>query len=380
VEQSIFLARHDRGRGASGEIVLFRADEYLWEQSISDWFRLVTANDDGLLIRFGEFLQAIQPTVIHVHHYLHLGMEMMQLMRVACPTAKIILTLHEYVAICFNHGQMIKPRSNQLCLRGGFEECHMCFPSYAPEDFWLRKHRLQSYLRAVDQFIAPSEFLRQRYISWGIPSEKITVIENCIRRRDIPPVRPLPEGGRRNRFGFFGQVTPFKGLEVLLGAVVTLRREEQRDLVIEINADKLEDLAGELRPRIQSVIGSLEFSGTVLWRGPYEPDHVGSRMASVDWVVVPSTWWENSPMVIQEAFACGRPVICSGIGGMAEKVRDGVDGVHVEPGNIVAWADTLRRLSTDDPAIWDQFRAAIKLPCPPTECAARHLQIANERN
>ena len=46
-------------------------------------------------------------------------------------------------------------------------------------------------------------------------------------------------------------------------------------------------------------------------------------MASVDWVVVPSIWWENSPLVIQEAFGYGRPVICSDIGGMAEKVTDG---------------------------------------------------------
>ena len=43
-------------------------------------------------------------------------------------------------------------------------------------------------------------------------------------------------------------------------------------------------------------------------------------MSEIDWVVVPSRWWENSPLVIQEAFMHGRPVICSGIGGMAEKV------------------------------------------------------------
>ena len=66
-------------------------------------------------------------------------------------------------------------------------------------------------------------------------------------------------------------------------------------------------------------------------------------MADVEWVVVPSIWWENSPLVIQEAFAHGRPVICSDIGGMAEKVADGVSGLHFRVNDPVSLADTIRR-------------------------------------
>ncbi len=57
-------------------------------------------------------------------------------------------------------------------------------------------------------------------------------------------------------------------------------------------------------------------------------------MQSIDWMIMPSIWWENSPIVIQEAFFHGRPIICSNIGGMAEKIADGVNGLHfrVEPG------------------------------------------------
>ena len=52
-----------------------------------------------------------------------------------------------------------------------------------------------------------------------------------------------------------------------------------------------------------------------------------------DWVVMPSVWWENAPLVIAEAHAHGRPVICSNIGGMAESVRHGVDGLHFPAGD-----------------------------------------------
>ncbi len=78
--------------------------------------------------------------------------------------------------------------------------------------------------------------------------------------------------------------------------------------------------------------------------GRYDRTRVaGELMAEVDWVIVPSIWWENSPLVIQEAFTYGRPVICSGIGGMAEKVTDGVNGLHFRVGDPRSLAETMRR-------------------------------------
>jgi glycosyltransferase involved in cell wall biosynthesis len=68
-------------------------------------------------------------------------------------------------------------------------------------------------------------------------------------------------------------------------------------------------------------------------------------MRSVDAVLVPSIWWENSPLVIQEALASRRPIICSDIGGMAEKVRDGIDGCHFRAGDPRALAELLASLS-----------------------------------
>ena len=67
-------------------------------------------------------------------------------------------------------------------------------------------------------------------------------------------------------------------------------------------------------------------------------------MRSVDAVVVPSIWWENSPLVIQEALASRRPIICSDIGGMAEKVRDGIDGFHFRAGDPRSLAGLLAAL------------------------------------
>jgi glycosyltransferase involved in cell wall biosynthesis len=81
-------------------------------------------------------------------------------------------------------------------------------------------------------------------------------------------------------------------------------------------------------------------------------------MSAADWVVVPSRWWENSPLVIQEAFQYKRPVICSDIGGMAEKVTDGVNGLHSRVGDHVRLAETIGR-AVGTPGLWEQLQAGI---------------------
>src|SRR5204862_3731208 len=104
------------------------------------------------------------------------------------------------------------------------------------------------------------------------------------------------------------------------------------------------------RDRVERLLEAAADRVTVC--GPYAPERVGELMADVDWVVVPSVWWENSPLVIQEAFAHGRPVICSDIGGMAEKVTHGVNGLHFRANDAINLAETIR-MATSSPGLWE---------------------------
>lgn len=374
VEESFFLARHDRGHGATGGISVRTENEFLWEQAVSDFFTMKTANFHSLVNNFTGLLRRLRPTVIHIHHYIHIGLDLLQIIKSVDPSIRIIMTLHEFIAICFNNGQMVKSGSNRLCFRETPEDCHRCFPERSAIDFWLRKHRYQSYFRLVDQFVSPSEFLRNRYIDWGIDPARIVVIENGQPSGKSLAPRPLRAGETRNRFGFFGQINPYKGVSVLLEGLASLRRSQRRDILLEIHGANLENQSAAFRERIAALRAPLEAEGCLQWVGPYEPFQMAERMANVDWVVVPSVWWENSPMVIQEAFTFGRPLVASNIGGMAEKIRDGVNGVHVPVGNARAWADTLHRLSstTDE---WDRLRAGITRPIAHAECARAHLAL-----
>lgn len=341
VEDAWFLARADRGRGANGAISMRRENEYLWEQGVGDWHRMKAAHQESLTTWFSDLIRALRPSIVQVHHYVHLGLEFLRVIKRIDPSIRIHMTLHEYIAICANNGQMVKANSTRLCSRASFDECHQCFPNKSPEDFWLRKHYFQDHFDLVDGFVSPSEFLRQRHIQWGIDPERIIMIENGQSDRPALEPRPLPEAGTRNRFAFFGQITPFKGLDVVLEGLSRMPEDRRREIVFEVHGANLEKQVPEYRDRVQSLVDDLVGQGVVRWVGPYQPHELTARMRSVDWVVVPSIWWENSPMVIQEAFVHGRPLLVSDIGGMAEKVRDGVDGLHVQAGNPLHWAERM---------------------------------------
>lgn len=372
VEEAWFLARADRGAGANGNIRVRRENEYLWEQGVADW-SMRSANRDSLLGIFRDLLERTRPTHIHAHHYVHMGVEMFRVIKQVDPSIQVILTLHEYIAICANNGQMVKT-NGRLCYGATDEDCRRCFPERSVEDFWLRRHYLAENLGFVDVFVSPSEFLRSRYIEWGIPSEKIVVIENG--QADIEPLPPrkVGSGEHRNVFGYFGQINKFKGLPTILGALKLMTEEARSKVVVEVHGANLEKQPPEFREMIEEAISPLINEGVVKWAGPYEPHELSSRLQGVDWVLVPSTWWENSPMVIQEAFQHGRPPIVSDIGGMSEKVRHNIDGLKVTAGNEMAWAKTLA-YAAEKPLLWDRLFKEITPRANHEECCALHLAL-----
>jgi glycosyltransferase involved in cell wall biosynthesis len=97
--------------------------------------------------------------------------------------------------------------------------------------------------------------------------------------------------------------------------------------------------------------------------GQYDRAGLAQLMARVDWVVIPSIWWETGPLTVGEAFQHGRPVICSDMGGMSEKVTDGVNGLYFRRGDPDDLADAMKRAATT-PGLWEELRRGI--PAMPT--------------
>ncbi len=104
-------------------------------------------------------------------------------------------------------------------------------------------------------------------------------------------------------------------------------------------------------------ISNQEKSGVIV-HGAYQNEKIGEILAGLDAVIVPSVWFENSPLTIQEAFIGGVPVITSNQGGMAELVRDGVDGLHFRLGDANDLRNKLVSL-IEDPNQLNRLRSEI---------------------
>jgi glycosyltransferase involved in cell wall biosynthesis len=272
-----------------------------------------------------DFLAGLDCDVYHFHHYWRLGVDLIDELMQARPRARFVMTMHEMLAICLHHGQMVKTRARELCRRETPMGCLACFPDQTLERFAYRKATLLSVLSRFDSIIHPSAFIRDRYRAWGLTTPHDPVVENFLGDAllDLPRAE-ADAGAMAARFGFFGQPTSFKGLDVLLRALPMALRAEPGILLTVFGAEREDALRlfPVLEPLVEECGASLTFAGR------YDAADAVALMRSVGWVVVPSVWWENSPVVIQEARRAGTPLIVSDIGGMAEKVLPGIDGLH----------------------------------------------------
>ena len=351
-----------------------REDETLFFSNAVDNF-VFSQKSQTAINAFAQVLERIKPGIIHFHHYFNIGLEFYSTAHRLLPNTKLLLTLHEYHAICAHWGLMVKTDSAALCDRATPEDCSSCFPNRAPTEFAERNRFINLHLDHVDMFVAPSRFLRDRYIAWGIAPERIIVIENGTATIEPPPARTLRRGERRSVFGFFGQINPFKGLVPLLAAFEQLREHPAQragDLRLVVNGAYLELNDPAYIATVRRLFDRT--SPQTRFAGPYRHSDLSRLMAEIDWVVVPSVWWENAPLVIEEALAHRRPVICSNIGGMAEKVSEGRDGLHFPAGDPVALAETLLH-AAEETDLWDRLRQSMRSPPTTDRFLAEHLQL-----
>ena len=342
---SVFLARHTRpellhggtplaGTGRLAEIVMYA--------NMPDWFRFSQPDKAMIWRDFRQTLETTRPDIVHLHHYLFLGLELIREIRNFDPNIRIVLTLHEYWAICHNEGQMVK-KDQRLCHESSPAACAQCFAERTPQDFMLRKLFIRSHFDLVDAFVAPSHFLKNRYVDWGLAEDRIHVIENLLADDKNTIASTITDSTKAScdtlQLAFFGQINWFKGLDLLLDAIDHLPKHMRSRISLDINGSGLERQSSKLRKKIQNRLSKLK--EVVNFRGAYTQSELPALMHAAQWVIMPSRWWENSPVVILEAAKHGVPVICSNIGGMAEKVVDGKTGIHFQAGRVDSLADAL---------------------------------------
>lgn len=205
-------------------------------------------------------------------------------------------------------------------------------------------------LQLVNVIISPSQFLRDTYIQAGVDPARIIFSRQG---RDFPDLNPAmlnKKPSDRLRVGYIGQISWHKGVHVLFEALSKL---PGAPISVKVYGEESHypDYAAKLR-RMADSDSRLDLAGT------YHLSEVSRVLQEIDVLVVPSLWYENSPNAILEAFAHKTPVITSALGGMAELVEDGKNGLLFETGSAESLASKLSLL-VDEPDLLRKFSMRI---------------------
>ena len=328
---------------------------------------LYHVGNPSLVAQFADILRREKVGVASFHHFLHFGLGSIEAANDL--GVRSFMTFHEYLSICHHHGQMVTRPDYALCTRATPGKCHRCYPEVQPGQFVQRREWLLRTLSEMQGFVSPSLFLKERLAEWGLPDDKICVIENGLVPRKAELAQAQRSDGRPWIFGYFGQINPFKGVDLLLDAAEMLATDEaNRHIVIQIHGN----IVGESNAFIERLRRSSNLPNCT-YRGSFDNEDVTSLMSACDYVVAPSRWWENSPVVIQEAYRAGRPVIASDIGGLAEKVLHDETGFHFSVGSSADLARTM--LKAAEPETFRRLQAGLSKPISHVEMARAYLDF-----
>jgi glycosyltransferase involved in cell wall biosynthesis len=206
-------------------------------------------------------------------------------------------------------------------------------------DITARNTYIRDALSHVHRFVSPSRFLAREMIRYGYPEKNFIVLDNGFRTDLFKNFKRTR--GERVRFGYIGTVAELKGVHVLVKA---FRQLDDRRASLHVFGDTgaLSDYSAWLR--------QLAGDARVTFHGRFNPAAVADIYAQIDVLVAPSIWYENSPLVLHEAFLSHTPVIASRLGGMPDLVEDGKTGLLFEAGNYRELGEKMRLL-LDDPSI-----------------------------
>ena len=257
----------------------------------------------------------------------------------------VVWTIHDYKLICPNSHFLIDS-TGEICEACGSSAYYQAVLKRCKKGSLLASgmaaieaytHRMLRVRDQVDFFLAPSRFLRNKLIDRGFDPKKV---------RHLPLFLPSESfnnsGGHDGYFLYLGKLRELKGLHVLLKAC---RLAPEIRLI----------LAGPIDERFKDTITSL-LPSNALYVGMKHGEELLQLIRRAYTIVLPSLTYENQPYSILEAYASGKPVIASDLGGITELVRRQELGVLVSPGDAEELASAMQWMLThcDQVAIMGQ--------------------------
>ncbi len=275
----------------------------------------------------------VRPDLAHAHNiYHHISPAIFSTLKAA--GIPVVLTAHDLKLACPSYKMLRNGTICEACKGGRIHNVvlNRCVKDSLPLSAvvlaeTLLHRMLGLYRNRVDRIVVPSLFYREKLIEWGWSAEKLVHIPNFV---DLE--RFSTDWREGDYFVFAGRLAPEKGIATLIRASA---RAGQR-LVIAGTGPEEEKLKDVARSSGADVTFAGHLSGQKLVR------LIGESRG----LVLPSEWYENAPISILEAYALGRPVIGTAIGGIPEMIREGETGLTAAAASVDDLAAALGALAS----------------------------------
>ncbi|MCF2945550.1 glycosyltransferase family 4 protein [Paenibacillus tarimensis] len=311
------------------------------------------AADHPSLTAFADYiLTREQPSIIHIAHPMR-GIDFMQSAnRLGIP---YILTLTDYWYVCPK--SILLRNDQQLC--SGPENGLSCKTYCQIPDAAERLQALTPLLQAASQILSPSVFLAS-FIKHVVPSLPIEVVHHGMRHEALIPNSRVYQKDSPLTFMYGGSLNEHKGVHVLIKAMSFVTSKRIKLLIYGSGSSEYTALLHRMAQRDKRII----------FRGTYTEAQIPSLYQEADLAVVPSIWYENHPLALHEALASHVPVITSNIGGMSEKVIDGLNGYTFRAADARHLAQRINMLA-HNPALLNPIKDNIRnMPLPSMDTEA----------
>jgi glycosyltransferase involved in cell wall biosynthesis len=315
---------------------LWAAAGILWSQGTYRELRRLLKRERPELVHFHNIWYLISPSAYY-----------------ACRDSgvPVVQTLHNFRMFC----------SNGLLMRDGSvcEDCIGTFPWRGAVNGCYRDSRLLSvpvamtqtihrtmgtWQKQVDAYITLTSFGKRKFLECGLPEEKLFVKPNFLAG---PPELSY---SHRDYGIFLGRISHEKGVDTLIAALKVLKDNRESSKIRIVGEGPLR---GELEDQaLREGLSGVEFTGRRSFQDCM------CLLTGARFLVLPARCYENFPMVIREAFACGKPVIASRLGAMGEIVENGRTGLLFDPGDAKDLAAKMRWMTENEDARADMGRNA----------------------
>jgi glycosyltransferase involved in cell wall biosynthesis len=271
-------------------------------------------------MKFASLLRDFRPDVVHVNN-IHSQLSPVIVKEASEKGIPVVWTLHDYKLICSRYDSLRNERPCELCYTDRRNVIkHRCLKNslaasllaYAETMAWNRE-RIEKY---TTRFICPSHFLKTKMMAAGFDEKKLSVFHNFIGEEKIA-ASPSEKG---DYYCFIGRLSREKGIDTLCEAAIQI--PDKKLYIVGTGPEE-----NSLREKYKNT--NIYFLGHQNWVA------VQPILAKAKCIVLASKWYENNPLSIIESLANGTPVIGANIGGIPELIKDGVNGLLFQSGDVI---------------------------------------------